>query len=363
MTQPSRNSPRKGRRRRFIPWRWLLLGSSAFAVWSVWSALNPQAERALRTQVHERLGTWFPEQMAPSALELGFVESETTTAASGPVEVVLVHGLDEPGGIWSELQQALDREGIRHVEFRYPNDQGIDASADSMARHWAELDSRQPVFLVGHSMGGLVIRDFVSRHRHPENGPSALDGPAVGGVILIATPNHGSEWARLRAWLEIREFAADLPSRRFSLFAALRDGTGAAKIDLTPGSEYLRELNTRSWPEHVPVRIIGGRLTEPTEQMKSSLTGLSSELGLPELERSISGLWQSAGESIGDGAVAVDSLRLHYAPDPLILEASHRGLIASMPWSDAPPPAIEPVIGYLEDWRRNLQQESRRHDR
>jgi len=160
-----------------------------------------------------------------------------------------------------------------------------------------------------------------------------------------------------RAWLEIREFAADLPSGRFSLFAALRDGTGAAKIDLTPGSEYLRELNARPWPSHIPIRIIGGRLTEPTPQMQASLGQLSGELRLPELKRSIRGLWKQAGESIGDGAVAVDSLKLDHTPAPLILEASHRGLIASMPWSSAPPPAIEPVISYLEDWRRNLLQE------
>ena len=351
MTQSTRNMPQHGPRHRFKPWRWMLLFVLIVAAWSTWSALNPQAERALRVQVQERLGSWFPEQMTPSVLESGFVESQASSATPEPIEVILVHGLDEPGGIWTELQHALDRAGIRHVEFRYPNDQGIDASADSMARHWAELDSPDPIFLIGHSMGGLVIRDFVSRHLYPDDKHAAVDGPPVGGVILIATPNHGSEWARLRAWLEIREFAADLPSGRFSLFAALRDGTGAAKIDLTPGSEYLRELNARSWPDHIPIRIIGGRLAEPTPQMENSLSQLSNDLGLPALEQSISGLWQEAGESIGDGAVAVDSLKLDNAPDPLILEASHRGLIASMPWSDAPPPAIKPVIGYLENWR------------
>jgi alpha-beta hydrolase superfamily lysophospholipase len=40
------------------------------------------------------------------------------------------------------------------------------------------------VVLIGHSMGGLIVRDFVSRLRHPEGAAPAVGGPAVAGVIL-----------------------------------------------------------------------------------------------------------------------------------------------------------------------------------
>lgn len=318
--------------------------------WTAWMELAPRTDRALRIQVRERLEAWFPEQMTPPPVESGFVRDGAALTAPVRTEVVLVHGLDEPGGIWAELEQRLDREGIAHLEFRYPNDQAIDASADELAAHWPELETGKPIYLVGHSMGGLVIRDFVSRHRHPVKAPPKVGGPKVGGVILIATPNQGSQWARLRAFLELREFAADLPAGRFSLFASLRDGTGAARVDLRPGSQFLRELDARPWPEAVPIRIIGGRIAEPTPVMEKSVAELSEELGLPELETTYRNLWAETGQSLGDGAVPVSSLSLDEAPPPLVLPATHRGLIAPMPFSDGPPPAIEPVIEYLKEW-------------
>ncbi|NBB92808.1 MAG: alpha/beta hydrolase [Gammaproteobacteria bacterium] len=317
---------------------------AVIAAWTIWSESNPRSERELRIEIQQRLGEWFPESMAPPAGAAGF---------AGPLdrpEVILVHGVDEPGGIWSRLQTRLDAEGIEHVEFRYPNDQAIDDSADELAAHWSRLEPGTPIFLVGHSMGGLVIRDFVSRHRHPVASPATVEGPHVGGVILVGTPNHGSEWARLRAWLEIREYAADIPAGRFSLFAALRDGTGAAKVDLRPGSGFLRRLNARSWPAEIPLRIIGGRITEPTPRMRQELRSLSERLGLPRLQTTIEALWTGTGDTIGDGAVPVDSLPLDHAPPPLILPASHRGLIARMPLSDRVPPAIDPIIRFLKDW-------------
>ena len=333
--------------------RWAILLSilALAAAWASWTELDPQGERSLRIAVQERLDAWFPEQMASPNGARGFVDDNQALESGIQTEVVLVHGVDEPGGIWEQLKLRLDAEGIDHVEFRYPNDQAIDASADELARHWPKLDSSKPVALIGHSMGGLVIRDFITRHRQPADPHAWVAGPAVLGAILIGAPNHGSEWARLRAWLELREYAADLPAGRFSLFAALRDGTGAAKIDLRPGSKYLQQLNARPWPENVPIRIIGGRLAGPTPAMEENLAALSTELGLPELAETIGKLWAQTGESIGDGAVPVSSLALRGAPEPLVLEASHRGLIASMPFSDRAPPAIEPTIEILMDWR------------
>ena len=79
-----------------------------------------------------------------------------------------------------------------------------------------------------------------------------LEGPDVAAALLIATPNQGSEWARLRVWLELRDHLAGDEQRRFSLFAALRDGTGAAKIDLRPGSRFLTELKQPPLAIHGP---------------------------------------------------------------------------------------------------------------
>ncbi len=317
-------------------------------VWVFWAERNPELEREARIQIQEYLEEQFPEGMTLPDEMLGFVPRSEMFPDDRPPRVVLVHGLDEPGGIWDELVLALDDAGINAWEFRYPNDQAIDHSADLLAEYWQELDSPESVVLVGHSMGGLVIRDFVTRWRYPEDGPSRVEGRPVDGVILVATPNQGSDWARLRVWLEVREFFADASEGRFSLFAGLRDGTGAAKIDLRPDSTFLSELNDRSWPKGIDVHILGGILSEPTPAMKTSLRVLAEDLDSAELVDDLVDRWREAGKGIGDGAVPAQSLEMSGAPSPELLVASHRGLLVPISTDDGQPPAIAPILEILQ---------------
>jgi pimeloyl-ACP methyl ester carboxylesterase len=286
---------------------------------------------------------------SPEPGAIGFVPA-SGGHTSGEPDVILIHGLDEPGGIWDEMAAAMADAGLTAWEFRYPNDQAIAQSADLLAAHWPRLATEQ-VYLVGHSMGGLVIRDFVSRHRHPVSQTPAVNGPEVAGVVMIGTPNQGSEWARLRAWLEIREWLADLPEGRVSLFSGLRDGTGAAKLDLRPDSQFLSELNSRAWPDEVPALILGGLLTEPTEDMMDGLERIAQDLGLADAQPLVEKWWYDAGQGIGDGAVPVESLGFAGGPEPVLLSASHRGLVLTMPFSEQSPPAIQPTIDQIRDWQ------------
>lgn len=325
---------------------------AASSGWLFWTERYPEAERELRVIAQERLETWFPEAMSLPPGQVGFVPRGGPEGKPGP-DVVLIHGLDEPGGIWDDLVPELVQAGWVTWEFRYPNDQAIDHSADLLAEYWEELEATEPVVLIGHSMGGLVIRDFVTRWRHLEDAPAAVTGPKVGGVILVGTPNQGSEWARLRGWLEVREWFVDVQEGRFSLWAGLRDGTGAAKIDLRPDSGFLSELNARAWPEDIPVCVIGGRITEPTPEMRASLDALSEDLGIEDLDAQVEAWWSSAGEAVGDGAVPLASLHFEGAPEPVILPASHRGLLVRMPFTDDAPPAIEVIVDRLGEWRES----------
>jgi len=328
-----------------------LLGFGLIAGWITWMERHPDLERELRVAAQEQLEEWFPEAMTLPPELIGFHPPSEAAAEGAAPDVVLVHGLDEPGGIWEESIAALNAAGLEAWEFRYPNDQAVDHSADLLAEYWEALDSDSPVFLVGHSMGGLLIRDFVTRWRHPGPKDGRVSGPAVAGVILVATPNQGSEWARLRAWLELREWATDIPEGRFSLFASLRDGTGAAKVDLRPGSRFLTELNARPWPEDVPVFLIGGRLTEPTPDMLEGLDDLADQLGIDDLRTRVEDFWRDTGEGLGDGAVAVASLEWEDGPDPVILPASHRGLLVRLPFSEGDPPAVELIVDQIREWR------------
>lgn len=335
----------------------VLTATGVMAIWVLWTENHPEQERWLRNQVQDCLGSWFPEAMEPLASTTGLFEGQqpypsSDSSVTSAVNVVLVHGVDEPGGIFDELTSALQEAGFRAVEFRYPNDQAIDRSSELLADYWPQLTGSDKIVLIGHSMGGLVIRDFITRLRHPVDSEPVLEGPDVAAALLIATPNQGSEWARLRVWLELRDHLAGDEQRRFSLFAALRDGTGAAKIDLRPGSRFLTELNNRPWPSRVPIRLIGGQLELPTPEMQAGMDELASTIGDEQWSQRFSAWLNGPLDQLGDGVVPVEALALREAPEPDIVMASHRGMLRSGPLNGGVPPAIE----WSVEWTRHFLQ-------
>lgn len=388
-------------------------------LWTLWAELHPSEERALRSLVHDQLDEWFPDLMAPvgdgfgvrplaasdwPAVEAAPKPPPKSAPESVAVErprVLLIHGLDEPGIIWDDLAPAAAAAGFEVWELRYPNDQGIDRSADFLAEQWGALPDDRPVILIGHSMGGLVARDFITRWRHPVGASPRIEGARVAGLIMVGTPNQGSPWARLRIWLELREHFEDAQRRRFSLFAGLRDGLGQAKIDLRPGSAFLDALNARPWPASVPRAIIGAQLLEPAlpppqspaqqrdrgreespqraaeqltdlpvdqrvgqsadqsadepadplpESIRAGLDALAAEVGSEPLRAKLDAWLRALGDGLGDGAVSVDSLRLEGAPEPLIVNGAHRTMLRRLFAGDPTPRAIAPIIAQLEAW-------------
>jgi pimeloyl-ACP methyl ester carboxylesterase len=326
-------------------------------LWIGWGELYPSEERALRELVHDRLDRWFPEIMAPDADGHGLAPWPKSDMPLDPLprgerslRVVLIHGLDEPGIIWDDLAPALTEAGFDVWELRYPNDQGLDRSASYLASHWDALPDNRPVVLIGHSMGGLVAREFVTRWRHPVDEPAKIGGAAVAGVIMAGTPNHGSEWARLRIWLELREHFADAGQRRFSLFAGLRDGLGEAKVDLRPNSDFLLALNARPWPASVQRFIVGGRLVDAPEWLNAGLDAAADEVGSEPLRRSLRAWFNQLGDGLGDGAVGIDSLTLDGAAEPVIVNALHRTMLRRLNAADPEPPAIPLIVEQMLAW-------------
>jgi len=348
-------------RRRLLQASALILAIAA--LWTLWAERHPSEERALRTLVHDQLDDWFPELMSPAGNGHGLVLRLPAAPRSGQhwggprtnlperPRLLLIHGLDEPGIIWDDLAPAAAEAGFEVWELRYPNDQGIDRSAAFLAQHWDALPADRPVILIGHSMGGLLAREFVTRWRHPVGERAQVEGAPIGGVLMVGTPNQGSDWARLRIWLELREHFEDAQRRRFSLFAGLRDGLGEAKIDLRPGSAFLQALNARPWPEAVPRAIIGARLVEPPKQLIASLDAAAAEVGSEALGEQLHQWFDDLGEGLGDGAVSVESLRLEGAPEPIIVNGAHRTMLRRLFADDPTPPAIAPIIEQLEAWR------------
>lgn len=275
--------------------------------------------------------------------------------------VVLVHGLDEPGGIWDELAPALASDGHTVVRFEYANDQAIALSGERFLESLEQLTERSVsrMDVVCHSMGGLVARDAITREEFGEQGIT------IERLVTIGTPHGGSPWARLRAVSELREQVQrwvesdDLDPKRLMGFA--RDGVGQAGTDLLPGSDFFVELDGRAMPDGVRVTCIVGRMVA---QQGSDLGSILAAGALSDLvgDRDagvIVGEFEKLSKELGDGVVPVSSAVLGGVDDVVILQANHRSMIRSIELGKAmgqigqmmnpgEPPAIAVVLDRLK---------------
>lgn len=104
--------------------------------------------------------------------------------------VVLVHGYAGSPVVWDPLRQVLAGEGFDHVVTVAYDSFGVavdEVTACIAGAARAATATRPGVHLVGHSLGGLLVRRAVADH-----GLAGL----VGGAVTIATPHGGSPLAR-----------------------------------------------------------------------------------------------------------------------------------------------------------------------
>lgn len=169
------------------------------------------------------------------------------------------------------LQRRLRRCSLTPYRFRYPSLR--DTVAGNAARLDAYLQSlpERTVHLVGHSLGGLVIRRLFLDH--PDQPP--------GRVVTLGTPHTGSHVARR---LQHGPFGAFLIGR----------GAEDGLLDGLP-----------PWPAGRDLGVIAGRLAVGIGWL------------IPGLPRP------------NDGTVAVAETRLDGMTDHIAVPASHMGLLVS----------------------------------
>ncbi|MHC2621802.1 pimeloyl-ACP methyl ester carboxylesterase [Bradyrhizobium huanghuaihaiense] len=206
--------------------------------------------------------------------------------------VVLLHGIARTSASLAKLERALQASGFTTLNIDYPSrSKPIAAITDDIhpaIARFAERDA--PLHFVAHSMGGLVARAYIARHR-----PARL-----GRVVMLGTPNSGSEVADL-----LRGFP---PYRAFYGPAGLELTTTPATVpSALPAIDY-------------PVGVIAGtRFIDP-----------------------VAGLFVLPKPN--DGRVSVQSTMLAGMTDHVVVKASHTGL----PRHTA---AIEQTIAFLRDGR------------
>lgn len=119
-------------------------------------------------------------------------DSTADPATSRRAPVLLVHGYAGTEHMWHPLRSALAVAGFDHVialrynPFRADIGSVANWLADQAERTMNACDARR-VHLVGHSMGGLVVRAAVQSGRL---------GDRVRTAVTLATPHEGTPFAR-----------------------------------------------------------------------------------------------------------------------------------------------------------------------
>jgi pimeloyl-ACP methyl ester carboxylesterase len=212
-------------------------------------------------------------------------------AQTKPDGVVLLHGISRTARSFSRMQAALEASGFAALNVDYPSRQkSLETLAEeihpAIERFAAGVDGS--LHFVGHSMGGLLTRVYLARHR-----PAPL-----GRVVMLGTPNGGSEITdRLKNFWPYRLFFGPAGQQ----LGTQRD---AALQALLPPVDY-------------PVGIIAGN---------RSIYPISS-IFLPKPH---------------DGRVSVANTKLEGMIDHIVLSAPH----PLLPENDI---AIEATIAFLRD--------------
>lgn len=187
--------------------------------------------------------------------------------------VVLLHGLIRSSTSMNKMQRELDEAGFVTANIDYPSrDHTVEELADMAVPEGLEEcrshDAVERIHFVTHSLGGILVRQYLSSNEIPE----------LGRVVMLGPPNQGSGAA---------DDMADVPGFEWLNGPAGRQlGKGEDSVPLKLG------------PANFEVGIIAGN-------------------------RTIDPITSAVLENPDDGRVSVEDTKLEGMKDFIVVEHSH----------------------------------------
>ena len=187
--------------------------------------------------------------------------------------VVLLHGLMRGATSMNKMQKELDEAGFITANIEYPSrDHTIEELADIAVPDGLaacrEHDGIERIHFVTHSLGGILVRQFLSTN----------DVPELGRVVMLGPPNQGS-------------LAAD------------------EMVDV-PGYDWINGP-------------AGKQLGKGEESVPLKLGPANFELGVIAGNRTIDPITSSVLPNPDDGRVSVEDTKLDGMTDFVVVDHSH----------------------------------------
>lgn len=204
--------------------------------------------------------------------------------------VVLLHGMGRTSVSMKCLEHFLSRRGYQVVNVTYHSRRlSVNELSEQYLRELLlnrNISEARKVHFVTHSLGGIIVRQYLANHKI-EN---------LGRVVMLAPPNHGSE---IIDWLRGNCF-----TRNFLGAAARQLGTGA------------NDLPEKLGPVGFDCGVIAG-------------------------DRSINPLLSAMLPGANDGKVSVASTKVEGMRDFLVVHGTHT-------WMMCKESVMKQTIGFLE---------------